>query len=538
MSFSSKLTALFLGSVMLAGSLNMYTAADNILSPELTELYTESESVAELNATAFKISNLEELESFRAGVNTGVLSGYDAVLTADIDISGAEWTPIGTKENPFMGNFDGAGHTVKGLTITKYREYAGFFGCTQNADISNLKITDANINISGGQGAVSAGILAGGVTAMTPSSNVRVDNVCVYGNVSVTLPADNVYASAICGRVNVDAGQKTAGTVKITNCNAVGDIKAVSSRKSALAGLITADLCSYSTRISTVENCAAFGNVYANAKTSAFSGIVAANIMSSGSEWLEENDGASLYDVTDTLVLNCVAGGSADSYGAVYSQAGVIEGSTNSYSDVGNCYYLDTSVLSARKPAGSSIREIEQYSGTKITAADIAKTSFLSGKVKLDTNNYWNVKYEMPCLKTFEPKTYTITVDTGDKGTSETYDFVEGTKVTGVVLPELSNNDDKKFVGWDGSIPLRMPSGNVTITAKWEVLEEIPGDIERDGEVNVKDLVKLTKYLAGFDVALTDTEKKLADVNGDGVVDSRDAVKIARYIAGKEIKLG
>ena len=83
-----------------------------------------------------------------------------------------------------------------------------------------------------------------------------------------------------------------------------------------------------------------------------------------------------------------------------------------------------------------------------------------------------------------------------------------------------------------------MPSGNVTITAKWKVLEELPGDIERDGEVHVKDLVKLTKYLAGFDITLTDTETKLADVNGDGVIDSRDAVKLARYIAGKEIKLG
>lgn len=537
MSFPSKLTALFLGTAMLAGSFSVCTA-ENIMIPEITEPYSESGSEAVLSATAFRISSLEDLESFRAGVNTGVLSGYDAVLVSDIDISGVEWVPIGTKDNPFTGDFDGAGYTVKGLTITKHRDYAGFFGCTRDANISNLKITEANINISGGQGAVSAGILAGSVTAMTPSTTVTVDNICVYGDVTVTSATDNVYASAICGRANVDAEQKNAGTVKITNCNAIADIKAVSSKKSAIAGIIAADFSSYSTRISTIENCAAFGNVSANAKTCAFSGIIAANIMSTGSEWLSENDGAELYDVLDMLVINCVAGGSADSYGSVYSQAGVIEGSANSYSSVINCYYLDTCVLSARKPAGSSIREIEQYSGTKITASELADPSFLSGKAKLDTDNYWNVKYEMPCLKAFEPDTYTIKIDTGNEETDIAYDFVEGTKVTGVVLPELSNDENREFLGWEGSIPSRMPSGNVTITAKWKVLEELPGDIERDGEVNVKDLVKLTKYLAGFDVTMTDTDKKLADVNGDGVIDSRDAVKLARYIAGKEINLG
>ena len=535
MSIQSKLTALFLGTAMIAGSCCVY-AAENIMVPEYTELYAEWQS--ESDTTEIEISDVDALVSFRDAVNSGSLSECNAVLKADVDISGMEWVPIGTKDNPFTGNFDGAGHTIKGLTITKYSDYVGFFGCAQNANISNVKITEANINIPGTNGSVSAAILVGGFSAMTPSSVAKIDNACVYGDVTVTSAADNVYAAAICGRANVDAVQKNAGTVKITNCNSVADIKAVSEKKSAIAGIIAADFSSYSTRISTIENCAAFGNVSANAKTCAFSGLIAANIMSSGSEWLSENGGAELYDVLDMLIINCVSGGSADSYGSVYSQAGVIEGSANSLSNVTNCYYLDTSVLSAKKPVGSSIREIEQYSGTKITATDLASLSFLSEKVKLDVNKYWNVKYETPCLKAFEPNTYIIKLDTGDNETSVTYSFVEGTKVTGVVLPDLSGDEHRKFLGWEGSVPSRMPSGNVTISAKWEVLEEKLGDIELDGEINQKDLIKLTKYLAGFNITLTDAEKKLADVNGDGVVDSRDAVKLARYIAGKETKLG
>lgn len=535
MSFTSKLAALLLGTAVLAGSCCVY-AAENITVPEYTEVYAELAS--ESDTTRVGISNLDDLESFRDAVNSGALSECSVVLTADIDISGIEWVPIGTKENPFIGNFDGAGHTINGLTITKYSNYTGFFGCVHNSNITNLKLSGANINIADGQGSISAGILAGGVSAMTPSSVSTIDNVCVYGDVSVASSAYNVYTAAICGRANVDAEQKNAGTVKITNCNAIADVRAVSEKKSAIAGIIAADFSSYSTRISTIENCVAFGNAHANAKTCAFSGLIAANIMSSGSEWLSENDGAELYDVLDMLIINCVSGGSADSYGSVYSQAGVIEGSANSLSSVINCYYLDGAVLSARKPAGSSIREIEQYSGTKITASQLADLSFLSGKVKLDVSKYWNVKYELPCLKTFEPNIYTITVDTGDKGTSAEYEFVEGTNVTDVVLPELSGDGHRKFLGWEGSIPSRMPSKNITISAKWETLEEKTGDVEFDGVIDEKDLIKLTKYLAGFNITLTDTESKLADVNGDGVVDSRDAVKLACYIAGKETTLG
>ena len=48
-----------------------------------------------------------------------VSSGEDsAVLMNDIDMTGAEWTPIGTADNPFSGTFDGKGHTISGLNYS------------------------------------------------------------------------------------------------------------------------------------------------------------------------------------------------------------------------------------------------------------------------------------------------------------------------------------------------------------------------------------------------------------------------------------
>ena len=52
------------------------------------------------------------------------------------------------------------------------------------------------------------------------------------------------------------------------------------------------------------------------------------------------------------------------------------------------------------------------------------------------------------------------------------------------------------------------------------------GDINADGSVDVKDLVRLMKYISGADVTICGS-----DVNGDGVTDTRDLVRLMRIIA-------
>lgn len=59
------------------------------------------------------------------------------------------------------------------------------------------------------------------------------------------------------------------------------------------------------------------------------------------------------------------------------------------------------------------------------------------------------------------------------------------------------------------------------------------GDIDLDDEVNITDLVRLRKYLAGSET-LTEEQKINADVNKDGSVNITDLVKIRKYLAGSE----
>ena len=68
----------------------------------------------------------------------------DYVLTQDIELSDAEWTPIGTSDRPFTGTLDGGGHTIKGLTVGNgANDNKAFFGFTKDATVKNIGFTSA-----------------------------------------------------------------------------------------------------------------------------------------------------------------------------------------------------------------------------------------------------------------------------------------------------------------------------------------------------------------------------------------------------------
>ena len=68
----------------------------------------------------------------------------------------------------------------------------------------------------------------------------------------------------------------------------------------------------------------------------------------------------------------------------------------------------------------------------------------------------------------------------------------------------------------------------VTVTQKREYKL---GDVNKDGEVDTKDITRLYRYFAGL-VKLDEIQMKLADTNGDGEVDTKDITRLYRYFAG------
>lgn len=63
--------------------------------------------------------------------------------------------------------------------------------------------------------------------------------------------------------------------------------------------------------------------------------------------------------------------------------------------------------------------------------------------------------------------------------------------------------------------------------------EALPGDLNGDGKVNILDLIRLKKYLAGAKVELVGS----ADVTGDGKVNILDLIRLKKYLAGAKVEL-
>ena len=158
----------------------------------------------------------------------------NCTLTADIDLTGKVWTPIGTDyDNSYTGTFDGGGHTITGLTVTTNDEYAGLFGYLGNfgkfGTVKNVVMDGIQITCNHRSG------YAGGVAGY---SRGTIENCSVSGSVSGTVSVGGVVgaqrdgsitgcssSATVKGTLNVGgvAGQTIFGAT-LTACYATGNV--------------------------------------------------------------------------------------------------------------------------------------------------------------------------------------------------------------------------------------------------------------------------------------------------------------------------
>lgn len=144
-------------------------------------------------------------------------------LTANINLTGNEWKPIGpyqvsggtNEDMVFSGYFDGRGHTVRNFKITRVQRstdaYFGLFGRVEGT-IYNLHIADAEINLNFSPGtSVRAGLLVGmirngGLVGCSATGKVEVktqNNHAIFvGGLAGTLYQSNATRCSFVGRVN------------------------------------------------------------------------------------------------------------------------------------------------------------------------------------------------------------------------------------------------------------------------------------------------------------------------------------------------
>ena len=188
--------------------------------------YTE---VSEGNYT---VDNEKGLKNLAKLVNEQWNLGINITLTADIDLSGIDWTPIGIDYNhQYTGTFNGGGHTITGLTVTGSDQYVGLFGhIGSGGKVMNVTLKDVKIATTNSDG------YAGGVAGDSFGGNI--ENCSVSGSVSGTTFAGGVVGSQWGGSIT---GCNSSATVKgvifaggiagetnsgasLTGCYATGDV--------------------------------------------------------------------------------------------------------------------------------------------------------------------------------------------------------------------------------------------------------------------------------------------------------------------------
>ncbi|MCQ2084088.1 MAG: hypothetical protein MJY58_06310 [Bacteroidaceae bacterium] len=248
----------------------------NIELAAITHVNWDGDSIGQptLLDGVYQIGTGYELAWFASQVNSG--NNISAVLTADIDLLGFEWTPIGSNSKTFKGTFDGQNHTVSGLYINSTKTYQALFGYAEGAQISNLSVS-GNVTSTGNYAAGIVGYSkAATITGCTNCAQVNgkqyVAGVVAYMNgASVAercaniadITASSTYAAGICGYVQ-------AATGKITDSFNRGAI----SGSGNVAGIANLYTTAAAAEISNVYNTGAI-NCTAATKGSIFSGTAA-----------------------------------------------------------------------------------------------------------------------------------------------------------------------------------------------------------------------------------------------------------------------
>ena len=183
------------------------------------------------NTKTYTVYNANGLMNVAELVNGGK-TDINITLDKNIDLTGKDWTPIGTDyDKSYKGTFDGGGHTITGLTFTTNDEFAGLFGWLNRAG------TVKNVVMEGVQ-ITSNQIYGGSIGGVVGYSWGTIENCSVSGSVSGTVYVGGVVGAQIGGSITgcsssatvkgtVDVGGvagQTNSSATLTACYATGNV--------------------------------------------------------------------------------------------------------------------------------------------------------------------------------------------------------------------------------------------------------------------------------------------------------------------------
>ena len=289
----------------------------------------------------YTVTSAEGLKAVADIANNGNLD-INITLTADIDLKGIDWTPIGIDYNhQYTGTFDGGGKTITGLTVTGSDQYVGLFGCIgEDGKVMNVKLEGVLIESDNEMSTV------GGIAGWSYGT---IENCSVSGSVSGS--GKNGLAGGVVGYQNggfltgcsssakVNAGGIAGGVAgtsglgaTLTACYATGDV----TLESRGTGTYYAGGVVGNNNSSTLIACYAWGSVSGSGSGTIYvGGVTGDNLDGTLTACYHANGTVSGPDGTtggvagrnykaiyDPVITACYWGSNSQTQGIGYNQAG------------------------------------------------------------------------------------------------------------------------------------------------------------------------------------------------------------------------
>ena len=273
------------------------------------ENFIPAKGYEEINGI-YHIYNADGLKAWAS--NADVLN-KSVILEKDIDLTGVEWTPVGSDMNTgYTGDFNGNGKFIYNLVVKSDASNVGFFGgLAAGGTVHDMKF--ANAQVTANSGGAYAGVIAGSSMGKIESCNVRSSQVAGH------------YAGAITGNNSLQVNECNALDVQVTATYAAGGIAGVNYGK--------------------IEYCTLSGHstIVANGNSPRAGGIVGETAEQSGV-------------TTSGRLLKCAVDGAIISA----TWAGGIAGE-NSFGIVAQCVANDVTVIHQASNASSYLGGVVGY---------------------------------------------------------------------------------------------------------------------------------------------------------------------------------
>ncbi len=272
------------------------------------------ETMPEIKEDYIPIYTAEDLNNIRNN-----LSGK-YIMMNDIDLSVYEnWEPIGTRETPFTGVFDGNSFTVKNLKITKAEgenPSVGLFGTVKNSQIKN--VTVVGIINAHYDNDIIAGLICG------EAYYSAISNCITFGEIVASTNAGACVGGVIgfLSEFSEDISTKKECIIKQSRNNATVTVNAVCNYDPYGINYFSGGIVGFSSGI--IAECSNYGEVSAYGKNGDYEYfyILAGGICGNSSGELR----------------NCYNIGNITSAGEKYAIAGGISGHWYQFGDISSCY--------------------------------------------------------------------------------------------------------------------------------------------------------------------------------------------------------